>query len=42
MKDYQQLIGHVIIAVAIVIAAIIISYGLKSGLTDMGIWISGR
>ena len=42
MKDYQELIGRVAIAIALVIAAIIISYGLKSGLTELGIWLSGR
>ena len=42
MKDYQELIGRVAIAIALVIAAIIISYGLKNGLTELGIWLSGR
>ena len=42
MKEYQELLGRVAIAVAIVIAAIIISYGIKVGLTEQGIWLSGR
>ena len=42
MKEYQELIGRVAIAIAIVIAAMIIAYGLKIGLMELGIWLSGR
>jgi hypothetical protein len=42
LKEYQELISRVAIAIAIIIAAIIISYGLKIGLMELGIWLSGR
>jgi hypothetical protein len=42
MKDYQELIGRIAIAIAIVVASIFISYGLKNGLMELGIWLSSR
>ena len=35
MKDYQSLIGKIIIAIAIVIAGILIAYAIKSGCSSI-------
>ena len=40
MKDYQNLIGKIIIAVAIVIAAVMISNAIETGCASIGSQIS--
>lgn len=36
MKDYQNLIGKIIIAVAIIIAAVMLSYAIEAGCASIG------
>ena len=40
MKDYQNLIGKIIIAIAIVIAAMMISNAIEAGCASIGSQIS--
>lgn len=42
MKEYEELIGRLAIAASIIVASIVISHGLSTGLIEMGIWLSGR
>ena len=40
MKDYQDLIGKIIIAIAIIIAAVMISNAIEAGCASIGSQIS--
>lgn len=40
MKDYQNLIGKIIIAVAIIIAAVMLSNAIEAGCASIGSQIS--
>lgn len=39
MKDYQSIIGKIIIAVAIIVGAIIIAHAIENGAAEIGAYI---
>lgn len=42
MKDYQYLIGKIIMAIAIIVAAIILANGFAQAGHNLGAMLSGR